>query len=137
MILIIILILDMMVLVSDFSKCISLNNESCLDKYILIDLNPNELHYYPFVLSLARYNESYNTLDDLSSRICVSNKTEDVNLNVFNMITRMSQNIKKNISCDCKSKLDSIKCNSNQKWTKSKCRCESKHPTKHSCMQRS
>ena len=104
---------------------------------ILIDLNPDELNYYPFVLSLARYNGSYNTLDDLSSRICASNKTEDVNLNVFNMITRMSQNIKKNISCDCKSKLDGIKCNSNQKWTKSKYRCESKHPTKHSCMQRS
>ena len=39
------------------------------------------------MVSLDRCNESCNTFDDLSSRICVENKIEDVNLNVFNMIT--------------------------------------------------
>ena len=40
------------------------------------------------MVSLDRFNGSCNALDDLSSGMCVPNKTEDVNLNVFNMITR-------------------------------------------------
>ena len=42
------------------------------------------------MVSLDRSNGSCNTLDDLSRGICVPNKTEDLNLNVFNMITRIN-----------------------------------------------
>ena len=43
------------------------------------------------MVSLDKFNESCNTLDDLSSKIYVPNKAEDLNLNVFNLITRMSE----------------------------------------------
>ena len=39
------------------------------------------------MISLDRCNGSHNTLDDLSPRTCVQNKSDYVNLNVFNMIT--------------------------------------------------
>ena len=65
----------------------SLNNGPCLTRPTFIELNPNELHYYLFMIILDRYNGIYNTLDDLSSIICVTNKTKNVNLNLFNMIT--------------------------------------------------
>ena len=58
---------------------------------MLVDLNPNELRYYPFVVNLDRCDGSCNSLDDLSDRIYVSNKTEDLNAKVFNMITRTSR----------------------------------------------
>ena len=51
----------------------------------LFDLNLEELHNYPFIFSLNRCNGSCNTPNDLSSRICIVDKTEDVNLNVFDM----------------------------------------------------
>ena len=35
-------------------------------------------------------NESCNTLDDPSNRICVPSKTEDVKPNVFKMMTRIN-----------------------------------------------
>ena len=35
--------------------------------------------------------ESCNTLDDPFDRICVYNKTEDVNLSFLNMITRINE----------------------------------------------
>ena len=91
----------------DHTKCTSLNNEACLAGPTLIDLNSNE-YYYPFVVSLYRYNGSFNTLDDLSSWTCVPNKTEDVNGNGFNMITRTNQSkiLRKCISCDCECKFD-------------------------------
>ena len=41
-----------------------------------IDLNPVELKYYPFIVSLDTYNGSCNSGNDLSLKICVPNKTK-------------------------------------------------------------
>lgn len=45
-----------------------------------------ELSHHPFGATLDRCDG--NTLNDLTDRICVLNKTEYINLNVFNMITQ-------------------------------------------------
>ena len=34
------------------TKCLSLNNVPCLARSTLIDLNPDELHYNPLMVSL-------------------------------------------------------------------------------------
>ena len=61
------------------AKSISQNNEPCLARQPLINLNSNKFHYYPFMVSLERCNENFNSLDDSRSRIYLLNKTEDVN----------------------------------------------------------
>ena len=57
----------------------------------LINLHPNEysqeFHYYPFAVKLDRCIGSFDTLNDLSNKACIPNKTEDLNLSFFNMIT--------------------------------------------------
>ena len=55
-----------------------------------------------------------NTLNDLSNKVCVPNKTEDLNLSAFNMITWVitSKILAKDISCKCKLDLMGKKCNS-------------------------
>ena len=60
---------------------------------------------------LDRYGGSCNAVDDTSIRICVLNKTEDVNLNVFNMITRINESntLPKHISRNCRCEFDSFK----------------------------
>ena len=56
----------------------------------LINLHPNEysqqFHYYPFAVKLDRCVGSCNTFDDLSNKVCVPNKTEDLNLSMLNMV---------------------------------------------------
>ena len=56
-----------------------------------INLHPNEysqeFYYYPFLVNLDRCVGRFNTLNDLSNKVCVSNKTEDLTLSVFSMIT--------------------------------------------------
>ena len=71
-----------------------------------------------------------NTLNDLYNKACVRNKTEDLNLRVFNMITGINESkiLTKHTSWECKCKFDGRKCNSNQKWNNDKCRCECKNP---------
>ena len=74
-------------------------------------------------------NGSYNIVDDLSTKICVSSETKDVNVKVFNSIIRIygAKTLIKHISCDCKCKFDSTTCNSNHKWINDKCQCECKN----------
>ena len=86
------------------------------------------MHIYPFAVKLDKFVGSCNTLNDLSNKVCVPNKTKDLNIHVFNMITRKneSENLAKDISYECKCKFDGRKCISNQKWNKNKCRCECK-----------
>ena len=36
------------------TTCVSLNNEACMIRPFLIDLNPVELKYYPFMISLDK-----------------------------------------------------------------------------------
>ena len=44
------------------TKCVSLNDEPCIIRPILIDLNPFELKYYPFMISLGKCTGSCNVL---------------------------------------------------------------------------
>ena len=53
------------------SKCMSLNNEPCMIRPTLIDLNPVEPNYYSFMISLDECNGSYNSDNDLSTKIRV------------------------------------------------------------------
>ena len=46
---------------------------------------------HPFTVDLDRCNGSCNTLSNISSKICIPNKPEHVNLNVFNLITRINE----------------------------------------------
>ena len=109
-----------------------LSNQKCTTQPNVINLHPNEctqeLHYYPFAVNLDRCIRSCNTLNDLSNKVCVANKTEDLNLSVFSMIIRINElkTLTKYISCECKCKFDRKKCDSNEKWNKDKCRCECK-----------
>ena len=43
------------------------------------------------MVSLDRYIGSCNAIDDFSGRICVLVKTEDVNSNIFKMITVINE----------------------------------------------
>ena len=69
-----------------------------------LDKNNQRLYYNPFIIELDRYNGIWNTFNDPSGRICVRNKTDDVNGNVFDLITKAfeSKTLTKHISCICK-----------------------------------
>ena len=43
------------------------------------------------MVKLDRCNGSCNTLDDLTKKMCVVSKTEDVTIKVFNMMSRINE----------------------------------------------
>ena len=74
---------------SNHTNCVSLSNQKCEIQPTLISLHPNEynqeFHYYPFALKLDRCVGTFNTLHDLSNKVWVPNKTEDLILSMFNV----------------------------------------------------
>ena len=56
-----------------------------------INLHPNEysweLNYYSSAINLNRCVGSCNTLENLSSRVCIPNETQDLNLHFYDMIS--------------------------------------------------
>ena len=112
---------------SNHTKCVSLSRQKCEIQPTLINLHPNEynqeLHYYPFAVKLDRCVGSCNTVNDLSNNVCVPNKTENLNLNVFNMIIGRNESkiLTKHVSCECKCKFDERKYKSDEWWNNDKC----------------
>ena len=85
-----------------------MNNQTCMVRPTLIDLNPNELYYYPFTIIMVRCDGSCCTFKDPGGIISVPNKMEDINLKVFNIIYEIneSRTFEKHISCECRCEFD-------------------------------
>ena len=101
---------------SNHTKCVLLSNLKCMILTTLVHLHPNEFcqefHHYPFAVKLDRCVGKCNNLYDLSNKAGVPNKTEDLNLGMFNMVTEINQlkTLTKHISCECKYRFDERKC---------------------------
>ena len=61
------------------TKCVSLNNEPCIFRSTYFNLNPVELKYNSFMISLDKCCGSCNVS---SSKMCVRKKTKDINVKV-------------------------------------------------------
>ena len=66
---------------SSATKFLSLNNQSCITRATLIDLNPGEF------CCLFMVQAGVMKVEYPPSRMCFCNKKEDVNLKVLNMTT--------------------------------------------------
>ena len=80
------------------------------------------------MISLDQCNRSCKTVDDLSTKMRVLNKTKSLNVEVFNTTTRIyeAKALIKHISSDCKCKVNSTTYNSNQKQNYETCQCKYK-----------
>ena len=74
------------------------------------------IHYYQFEVRLYRRIGSFNTINDLSNKVCVPKKTQDLNLSLLNMIAGINESkiLTKHISRKCKYRFDEKECNSEQ-----------------------
>ena len=79
------------------TKCMPLNSKPCMVRPTLIDLNPVELNCYLLfinyliIVNLDESNGSFNVVNNIFTKTCVSSKTKDVNVKVFKIITRINE----------------------------------------------
>ena len=94
----------------------------------IIDVNSNNPVFYSFSIKTSKCSGNCNNINDPYAKICVPDVVKDLNVKVFNLMSRTNEtkNIKWHETCKCECRLDAIACNNKQRWNKNKCRCECK-----------
>ena len=67
---------------------ISLKNQECKVRPKITDINSNNPMFYPFSIKVNKCNGNCNNINDLYAKICVPDTVKDLNVRVFNLISR-------------------------------------------------
>ena len=112
----------------NFLECVSMNNQECKIRSEIINVKTNEPMFYPYSITINKCKGSCNTINDPYTKLCVSNTIKNINVKVFNLMSRTNEtrHIEWHKSCKCKCRLDASVCNNKQRWNEDKRRCECK-----------
>ena len=99
-------------------SCVLMNNQACKVRPKIINLNSNEPVFYPFSTKTSKCSGSCNNINDPCAKICVPDNVKDLNVKLFNLMSRNNEarHIKWHEMCKCKCRLDASVCNSKQHW---------------------
>ena len=108
---------------------ISMNNQACKARPEIINVNSNNPVFYTFSVKTIKCSGNCNNISDPYAKICVPDVVKDLNIKVFNLMSRTNETKNKKWPeiCKCECRLDAIVCNNKQRWNKNKCRCECKN----------
>ena len=83
---------------------------------------------YMTCITINKCKGSCNTINDPYAKLCVPHTIKNVNVKIFNLISRANEtrHIEWHETCKCKCRLDGSVCTNKQRWNGDKCRCECK-----------
>ena len=98
-------------------ECISMNNQKCKVRPEIVNVNSNEPLFYPFSIKTSKCSGSCNNINDPYAKICVPDVVKDLNVKVFNLMSRTDEtrHIKWHGTCKCKCRLNLSVCNNKQR----------------------
>ena len=105
-----------------------MNNQACKVRPEIVNVNSNEPVFYPFSIKASKCSGSCNNINDPYAKICVPDVIKDLNVKVFNLMSRTNETrfIEWHETCKCECRLDAIVCNNKQRWNNDKCWSECK-----------
>ena len=108
-------------ILSDFTNaipliCISMKNQECKTRPEVVNVNSNNPIFYPFSIKTSKCSGNCNNINNPYAKICVPDVIKDLNVKVFNLMSRTNETrfIEWNETCRCKCRLDAIVCNNKQ-----------------------
>ena len=83
---------------------ISMNNQAYKVRPEIINVNSNESIFYPFSIKTSKCGGSCYNINDPYAKICVPGAIKDLNVKVFNLMSRTNEtrHIKGHETCKCK-----------------------------------
>ena len=72
-------------------ECVSLNNQECKIRSEIINVNTNELVFYPYSVTINKCKGSCNTLNDQYPKLCVPDTNKNINVKVFSLMSRTNE----------------------------------------------
>ena len=90
-------------------------NQACKARPETINFNSNNPVFYPFSIKTNKYSGNCNNIDNPHAKICVPDVVKDLNIKVFNLMSRTNEtrHIKWHETCRCICRLDAIARNNN------------------------
>ena len=90
-----------------------MNNQACKARPEIINVNSNNPIFYPFSIKTSKCSGNWNNINDPCAKICVPDVVNDLNVKVFNLMSRTNETkkIKWHQTCKCICRLDAIVCN--------------------------
>ena len=109
-------------------ECMSMNNQKCMSRPKIMDLNPHEPVFFPYSIKTNKCSGSCNNINDPFAKLCVPDIFKNINVKIFNLMSRINETrqIVWRETCKCICRLTKAICNSKQIWKKDKCRCKFK-----------
>ena len=103
-----------------------MNNQECKVRPEIININSNEPSFHPYSVKISKCSVRWNNTNDLYATLCVPDVVKNMNVKIFNLISRTNERryIKWHETCKFKCGLDASVCDNKQRWNKSKSRCE-------------
>ena len=97
-------------------NCISMKNEKCKTRPQVVNVNSNNTIFYPYSIKTSRRSGNCNNTNNLYAKICVPDVIKDLNVKMFNLVSRTNEEryIEWHETCKCKCRLDAIVCNNKQ-----------------------
>ena len=107
-------------------SCISMNNQECKVRPEIINVNSDEPVFYPFSIKTSKCSGSCNNINDPFTKICDPDVVKNLNVKVFNLISRMNKtrHIAWHETCKCTCRLDANVCDDKQRQNGDKFKCE-------------
>ena len=68
-----------------------MNNQACKVGPEIINVNSNELIFYPFSLTTSKCNGSCNNINDPYAKIYVPEDVKNLNVKVFNLMSTTNE----------------------------------------------
>ena len=114
---------------------ISMNNQECKVRLEIVSVNSKGPLFFPFTIKPSKRSGICNNINDPYAKFCVPDVAKNLNIKVFNLLSRTNEtrHIEWHETCKCKCRLDPSVCNNKQRWNEDKCRCECKELIKR-CM---
>ena len=105
-----------------------MNNQECKIILVTTNVNTDKLVFHPYSITINKCKGSCNNINDSNATLCVPDTIKNVNVKVFNLMSRTNKtrHLKWHETCKRKCRLDASVCNNKQRWNEDKCRCECK-----------
>ena len=105
-------------ILSDFTNanslsCISMNNQECKTRPQVVNDNGDEPVFFPFSIEISKCSGSCNNINYPYAEICVPYVTKNLNVKVFNLMSRTleTRHIEWHKTCKCECKFGENVCN--------------------------
>ena len=72
-------------------NCVSINNQECKVRPNIADTNRNNPMFYPFSIKVNKCSGTCNNINDPYAKICVPDTVKDLNVRVFNLMSRNNE----------------------------------------------